>query len=77
MDGAVLGLCDVAVDPQHVVVGRSLQGHRIIATFGTDGGEEVTSNFSIAISGLRKSEDVCNLEVLRINVSLPQVLQSR
>lgn len=64
VDGAVLGLCDVAVDPQHVVVGRSLQGHRIIATFGTDGGEEVTSNVSIAVSGLRESEDVCNFKVL-------------
>ena len=67
VNSTILGLCDIAVDPQHVVVGRRLQSNRIIATFGANSGEEITSHISIAVSGLGESEDVCNFEVLRFN----------
>jgi hypothetical protein len=77
VDSAVLRLRDIAVDPQHVVIGRSLQRHGVIATFGTDSGEEITGHAFVAVSGLRESEDVCNLKVLQINVSLLPVLQLR
>jgi hypothetical protein len=76
VDGAVLRLCDIAVNPQHVVVGRSLQIDGIIATFCADSGEEITSDTFVTVSSLGEGEDIPNLEVLRFKVSWLQVLQS-
>jgi hypothetical protein len=74
VDSAVLGPRDIAIDPQHVVVGRMLQSHGVITTLGADSGEEITSNTFIAVAGLREGKDVSNLEVLRVKVSLLPVL---
>jgi hypothetical protein len=54
----------IAVDPQHVVIRRFLQGNGVVTALSADSGEEVASNVFIAVTSFGECEDVGDFKVL-------------